>query len=137
MQSSSNEFENTIQNVSFEVNEVSPKDSVGDFLATKLNIGYDKDGLDKKIRDFVDNYNSLIDEIQTLTRYGESELEEDGALAGDSLLRGIQTGLASIIGDNVSASALGAYFKLVLNLIVTVNLRSEQLTLVWARVKTV
>ncbi|BCO18136.1 flagellar filament capping protein FliD [Alteromonas sp. McT4-15] len=111
VQSSSNEFENTIQNVSFEVNEVSPKDSVGDFLATKLNIGYDKDGLDKKIRDFVDNYNSLIDEIQTLTRYGESELEEDGALAGDSLLRGIQTGLASIIGDNVSASALGGLFQ--------------------------
>ena len=111
VQSSSNEFENTIQNVSFEVNEVSPKDSVGDFLATKLNIGYDKDGLDKKIRDFVDNYNSLIDEIQTLTRYGESELEDDGALAGDSLLRGIQSGLASIIGDNVSASTLGGLFQ--------------------------
>ncbi len=112
VQSSSNEFENTIQNVSFEVNEVSPKDSVGDFLATKLNIGFDKDGLDKKIRDFVDNYNSLIDEIRTLTRYGESELEEDGALAGDSLLRGIQTGLASIIGDNVSSSALGGLFQI-------------------------
>ena len=111
VQSSSNEFENTIQNVSFEVNEVSPKDSVGDFLATKLNIGYDKEGLDKKIRDFVDNYNSLIDEIQTLTRYGESELEDDGALAGDSLLRGIQSGLASIIGDNVSASTLGGLFQ--------------------------
>ena len=112
VQSSSNEFENTIQNVSFEVNEVSPKDSVGDFLATKLNIGFDKDGLDKKIRDFVDNYNSLIDEIRTLTRYGESELEEDGVLAGDSLLRGIQTGLASIIGDNVSSSALGGLFQI-------------------------
>lgn len=111
VQSSTNEFENTIQNVSFEVNEVSPKDSAGDFLATKLNIGFDKDGLDKKIRDFVDNYNSLIDEIQTLTRYGESELEEDGALAGDSLLRGIQSGLASIIGDNVSSSALGGLFQ--------------------------
>lgn len=112
VQSSSNEFENTIQNVSFEVNEVSPKDSVGDFLATKLNIGFDKEGLDKKIRDFVDNYNSLIDEIRTLTRYGESELEEDGALAGDSLLRGIQTGLASIIGDNVSSSSLGGLFQI-------------------------
>ena len=38
VQSTSNEFENTIQNVSFDVNEVSPKDSVGDFLTTKLNI---------------------------------------------------------------------------------------------------
>ena len=112
VQSSSNEFENTIQNVPFEVNEVSPKDAAGDFLATKLSIGYDKEGLDKKIRDFVDNYNALIDEIKTLTRYGESELEEDGALAGDSLLRGIQSGLASIVGDNVSSSALGGLFQI-------------------------
>ncbi|GEA05996.1 flagellar hook-associated protein 2 [Alteromonas sp. KUL42] len=112
VQSSSNKFENTIQNVSFEVNEVSPKNSVGEFLTTKLNIGYDKEGLDKKIRDFIDNYNSLMDEIQTLTRYGESELEDDGALAGDSLLRGIQTGLASIIGGSVSSSSLGGLFQI-------------------------
>lgn len=112
VQSSSNEFENTIQNVSFEVNEVSPKDAAGDFLATKLGIGFDKEGLDKKIRDFVDNYNALIDEIGTLTRYGESELENDGALAGDSLLRGIQSGLASIVGDSVSSSALGGLFQI-------------------------
>lgn len=111
VQSESNEFENTIQNVSFEVNEVSPKDANGDLLATTLDIGYDKEGLEKKIRDFVENYNSLIDEIDTLTRYGESELEEDGALAGDSLLRGIQTTMANIVGGNVSASALGGLFQ--------------------------
>ena len=111
VQSESNEFENTIQNVSFEVNEVSPKDANGDLQATTLDIGYDKEGLEKKIRDFVENYNSLIDEINTLTRYGESELEEDGALAGDSLLRGIQTTMANIVGGNVSASALGGLFQ--------------------------
>ena len=112
VQSSSNEFENTIQNVSFDVNEVSPKDAAGEFQATSLDIGYDKEGLDKKIRDFVDNYNALIDEIGTLTKYGESELEDDGALAGDSLLRGIQSGLASIVGDSVSSSALGGLFQI-------------------------
>jgi flagellar hook-associated protein 2 len=111
VQSTSNKFENTIQNVSFDVKEVSPKDSVGEFLTTKLNIGFDKEGLDKKIRDFVDNYNALIDEIGTLTRYGESELEDDGALAGDSLLRGIQSGLASIVSGSVSGSALGNLFQ--------------------------
>ena len=111
VQSESNEFENTIQNVSFEVNEVSPKDANGDLLATTLDIGYDKEGLEEKIRAFVENYNSLIDEINTLTRYGESELEEDGALAGDSLLRGIQTTMANIVGGNVSASALGGLFQ--------------------------
>lgn len=112
VQSSTNTFENTIQNVSFDVKEISPKDAVGDFLSTKLEIGYDREGLDKKVRDFVENYNGLIDEIKTLTRYGESELEDDGALAGDSLLRGIQSGLASIVGDSVSSSALGGLFQI-------------------------
>ncbi|WP_421133869.1 flagellar filament capping protein FliD [Alteromonas sp. A079] len=112
VQSSTNTFENTIQNVSFDAKEISPKDAVGDFISTKLEIGYDREGLDKKVRDFVDNYNGLIDEIKTLTRYGESELEDDGALAGDSLLRGIQGGLASIVGGSVSSSALGGLFQL-------------------------
>lgn len=112
VQSSTNTFENTIQNVSFDVKEISPKDAVGDFLSTKLEIGYDREGLDKKVRDFVENYNGLIEEIKTLTRYGESELEDDGALAGDSLLRGIQSGLASIVGDSVSSSALGGLFQI-------------------------
>ncbi|NDW20641.1 flagellar filament capping protein FliD [Alteromonas hispanica] len=112
VQSSTNKFENTIQNVEFEVKEVSPKNSVGEMLTSKLNIGFDKEGLEQKIKDFVDNYNSLMEEIDTLSSYGESELEEDGALAGDSLLRGIQTGLASIVGDNVVNSALGGLFQI-------------------------
>lgn len=112
VESETNEFENTIQNVSFEVQEISPLDANGDFEATKLEIGFDREGLKNKITDFIDNYNSLIDEIGTLTRYGESDLEEDGALAGDSLIRGIQSGLASIVGDSVSTSQLGSLFQI-------------------------
>ena len=113
VESSTNEFENTIQNVSFEADRVSPFASDGvTFQTSTLEIGYDRDGLDKKIRDFVDNYNKVMAELQNLTRYGESELEEDGALAGDSLMRGIMTGLGSIAGGNVSSSALGGLFQL-------------------------
>lgn len=112
VESETNKFDNTIQNVSFEAKEVSPKDTAGEFITSKLEIGYDREGLDKKIRDFVDNYNGLIDEIKKLTKYGESDLEDDGALAGDSLLRGIQNGLASIVGGSVSSSALGGLFQL-------------------------
>lgn len=112
VESETNEFENTIQNVSFEVQEISPLDANGDYQATTLEIGYDRDGLKNKITDFIDNYNSLIDEINTLTRYGESDLEEDGALAGDSLVRGIQSGLANIVGDSVSTSQLGSLFQI-------------------------
>ncbi|MDC0601512.1 flagellar filament capping protein FliD, partial [Aliiglaciecola sp.] len=112
VESSTNKFENTISSVSFEAQSVSSKDSLGDFETSTLSIGFDTEGLDKKIRDFVDNFNALAKEIDTLTRYGDSELEEDGALAGDFMARGITNGLASIIGSSVSASELGGLFAI-------------------------
>ncbi|MEG3766901.1 flagellar filament capping protein FliD [Alteromonas sp. 14N.309.X.WAT.G.H12] len=113
VESSTNEFENTIQNVSFEAEHVSPLAADGvTYETSTLDIGYDKQGLETKIRDFVDTYNSVMSELGTLTRYGESELEEDGALAGDSLMRGIMTGMGSIVGSHVSSSALGGLFQL-------------------------
>ncbi|MDG6095998.1 flagellar hook protein [Alteromonas sp. ZYF713] len=113
VESATNKFENTIQNVSFEATSVSPLDVDGiNRVTSTLEIGYDRDGLDKKIRDFVDNYNKIISDIKSLTRYGESDLEEDGALAGDSMLRGISNGLASIVGSSVESSSLGSLFAL-------------------------
>jgi flagellar hook-associated protein 2 len=115
VESPTEEFENTIANVSFEVSEKSASEGVGldeVFKASTLKIGFDTEGLDKKIRDFVDNFNSLNKEITNLTRYGLSDLEEDGALAGDSMVRSIQNGMGSIIGSGVSASALGGLFEL-------------------------
>lgn len=113
VQSETNKFESTIQNVSFTAEDVSALDTDGTTLvSTTLTIGFDSEGLESRIRDFVENYNSLISEIDRLSRFGESELEEDGALAGDSLLRGIQTSLANIVSDNVSSSALGNLFQL-------------------------
>lgn len=50
-----------------------------------LEIGYDCDGFELKIWDFVDNYNKIIDEIKILICYGELEFEEDGVLVGDLL----------------------------------------------------
>ncbi|WP_016956746.1 flagellar filament capping protein FliD [Catenovulum agarivorans] len=112
VESESNTFENVIENVSFEALELSSVDSLGNFEASTLEIGYDKDGLKNKITDFVDNYNSLISEIQTLTKYGSSELEDDGALAGDYMARSIQSGLDSIITSSVSASSLSTLFQI-------------------------
>ncbi|QJR81821.1 flagellar filament capping protein FliD [Alteromonas pelagimontana] len=113
VESATNKFENTIQNVSFEAKEVSPFAADGVTIqASTLKIGYDSEATEEKIRSFVEKYNSMIDEVKKLTRYGESELEDDGALAGDSLIRGIQTGLASIIGGRVNGSELGGLFSL-------------------------
>ncbi|MDP5134259.1 MAG: flagellar filament capping protein FliD [Paraglaciecola sp.] len=113
VESTTNEFKNTIANVSFEVSEVSELE--GDAVTRKkstLKIGFDTEGIDKKIRDFVDNFNALNKEMTALTKYGLSDLEDDGALAGDFMIRGIQQGLASIIGSSVSSSSLGTIFQL-------------------------
>ncbi|XOV79331.1 MAG: flagellar filament capping protein FliD [Aestuariibacter sp.] len=114
VQSSTNEFENVIPNVSFEAFEVSETDvsSPTGFANSKVTIGNDKKGLDSKIRDFIDNYNSLTDEINKLTRYGTSELEDDGALAGDFMVRGIQTGLSNLITSQVTGNNLGTLFQI-------------------------
>jgi flagellar hook-associated protein 2 len=121
VESSTNEFENTIENVSFEASTLSDVDYIDDsdplnpvtvYQASTLEIGADKDGLKNKITDFVDNYNSLMSEIDTLTKYGSSELEDDGALAGDYMARSIESGLSSIITGNVSSSALGTLFQI-------------------------
>ncbi|MBU2877982.1 MULTISPECIES: flagellar filament capping protein FliD [Aliiglaciecola] len=112
VESSTNEFENTISSVSFEASTLSTKDSLGEFQTSTLKIGYDTEGLDKKIRDFVDNFNALAKEIDTLTKYGTSELEDDGVLAGDFMARSITSGLTSIIGSSVESSALGGLFAI-------------------------
>jgi flagellar hook-associated protein 2 len=121
VQSASNEFENTIQNVTFTAETLSPFTETTDtvtypdgkiYQTSSLNIGFDKEGLEEKINKFVENYNSIIGEIETLTRYGESELEKDGALAGDSMVRSIQSSLASLVGGAVTASDLGGLFSI-------------------------
>jgi flagellar hook-associated protein 2 len=113
VESPTTKFENTIENVAFTAEKKSDLAADGvTYLTSTLNIGFDVEGLDKKIRDFVDNFNALNTEITSLTRYGLSDLEEDGALAGDSMVRSIQQGMASIIGSGVDASALGGLFQL-------------------------
>ena len=113
VESSTNEFKNTIANVSFTASEVSELEGDGvTFKKSTLKIGFDTEGIDKKIRDFVDNFNALNKEMTALTKYGLSELEDDGALAGDFMMRGIQQGLSSIVGSAVSGSSLGTIFQL-------------------------
>ncbi len=112
VQSDTNKFENTIQSVRFDINELSEKDANGDPIASTLTIGFDKEALEEKIREFVDKFNELSDQLEKLTSYGESELQDDGALAGDFTVRGLQSGMASLLSANVADSAIGSMFAL-------------------------
>ncbi|MFQ3220575.1 MAG: flagellar hook-associated protein 2 [Paraglaciecola sp.] len=113
VESTSNEFTNVIENVSFKASKISEfADDGVTPLSSTLTVGFDTEGLESKIRDFVDNYNALNTEISALTRYGLSDLEKDGAFAGDYMIRAIEQGMSNIIGSGVSSSALGGLFQL-------------------------
>ena len=112
VQSDTNKFDNTIQSVRFDVQELSEKDANDEPIASKLTIGFDKENLKEKINEFVDKFNELNDELSKMTKYGASELEDDGPLAGDSTVRGLQSGLANILSSNVSESLIGSLFAL-------------------------
>lgn len=113
VESETTKFDNTIENVSFTASAKSDLAADGvTFLTSKLNIGFDKEAVEETIREFVENFNALQAEIKLLTKYGESDLEEDGALAGDSLVRGIQTGINNILFSSVDSSSLGGLFQL-------------------------
>jgi flagellar hook-associated protein 2 len=113
VESKTNEFENVIENVSFEVSEKSELEADGTtYKTSKLSIGFDTEEVEETIREFVTNFNALQAEIKLLTRYGESDLEEDGSLAGDSLVRGIQNGINNILFSSVDSSTLGGLFQL-------------------------
>jgi flagellar hook-associated protein 2 len=113
VESKNNEFKNVIENVSFKATELSELAADGiTFKTSKLSIGFDKEAVEETIREFVTNFNALQAEIKLLTKYGESDLEDDGSLAGDSLVRGIQTGINNILFSSVDSSALGGLFQL-------------------------
>ena len=113
VESTTNKFENVIENVSFDVSELSELNADGvTFKTSKLSIGFDKEAVEETLREFVKNFNALQAEIKLLTKYGESDLEEDGSLAGDSLVRGIQTGINNILFSSVDSSALGGLFQI-------------------------
>lgn len=113
VESQTNKFENVIENVSFETSELSELAADGiTFKTSKLSIGFDKEAVEETIREFVTNFNALQAEIKLLTKYGESDLEDDGSLAGDSLVRGIQTGINNILFSSVDSSTLGGLFQI-------------------------
>lgn len=80
-----------------------------------LVIGIDKSGTADKIKEWVDNYNSLLDTFGSLTKYtpvksGEAQSAKNGALLGDNTLRGIQSSIKSALSaaqDNPELKGLG------------------------------
>lgn len=95
-----------------------------------LVISGDKNGSVDKIKEWVDSYNALLDTFNSLSKYtpakpGESSDTKNGALLGDSTLRGIQSSIKNALSsaqDNPELKGLG-------NLGITTNSTTGKLEL--------
>lgn len=100
--SSSNTFEDAVQDISLTVLDVTP---VG--KNARLQVATDKKAAEENVQNFIKSYNALVDQVGTLTRNrimapdGGVTLES-GALAGDSLPRNILNQLRGIFGAEVA-----------------------------------
>lgn len=95
--SSSNTFQNAIQGVSLEVQRLT-----GESDEPRLAVDIDRDGARESVDEFISAYNSLMDEIDKLTKFVPEG--KSGPLLGDSMVRSIQSRLASIVGNPVEGA---------------------------------
>lgn len=107
---STNSIADALQGVTLDLKATTKKDE-----PQSLVIGIDKAGSADKIKEWVDNYNSLLDTFNSLTKYtpvktGEAQSTKNGALLGNNTLRGIQSSIKSALSaaqDNPELKGLG------------------------------
>ncbi|MGO2439539.1 MAG: flagellar filament capping protein FliD [Serratia proteamaculans] len=107
---STNSIADALQGVTIDLKTTTKKDE-----PQNLVISTDKTGTADKIKEWVDNYNSLLDTFNSLSKYtpvktGEAQNAKNGALLGDNTLRGIQSSIKSALSaaqDNPELKGLG------------------------------
>lgn len=106
--SSSNTFNNAIQDIDITVKAITPENN-----NASLDVAYDKEAVEENINAFITSYNALVDQVNNLTKFrtldsdGKTVTAEGGALAGDSLPRNIMGQLRGILGSNVDGADNG------------------------------
>jgi flagellar hook-associated protein 2 len=107
---STNSIADALQGVTIDLKTVTKADA-----PQNLVISTDKAGTADKIKSWVDNYNSLLDTFNSLSKFtpvktGEAQNAKNGALLGDNTLRGIQSSIKSALSaaqDNPELKGLG------------------------------
>ncbi|CAI0710877.1 flagellar filament capping protein FliD [Serratia quinivorans] len=107
---STNSIADALQGVTIDLKTTTKKDE-----PQNLVISTDKTGTADKIKSWVDNYNSLLDTFNSLSKFtpvktGEAQNAKNGALLGDNTLRGIQSSIKSALSaaqDNPELKGLG------------------------------
>ncbi|CAI1583175.1 Flagellar cap protein [Serratia quinivorans] len=107
---STNSIVDALQGVTIDLKAVTKADA-----PQNLVISTDKAGTANKVKEWVDNYNSLLDTFNSLSKFtpvktGEAQNVKNGALLGDNTLRGIQSSIKSALSaaqDNPELKGLG------------------------------
>ena len=103
IENSSNTISDALENITLNLNDVTTGNQT-------LTITQDTAKAQSAIKDWVNAYNSLIDNFSSLTKYtavdagSDSQSSGNDALPGDSTLRTIQTQLKSMLSNTVSSS---------------------------------
>jgi len=102
--SENNTFKNAIQDTELTVSAVTP-----DGNNATLTIATDKKAAEEKIKAFMDAYNSLLTEVNTLTKNrtigddGKTVVAEGGALSSDPMVRSIMSQVTKTLGSAFSS----------------------------------
>jgi len=102
--SKNNTFKNAIQDTELTVSAVTP-----DGNNATLTIETDKKAAEDKIKAFMDAYNSLLSEVNTLTKNrtlgddGKTVIAEGGALSSDPMVRSIMSQVTKTLGSAFSS----------------------------------
>lgn len=108
--SSTNVFENVIQNTSITVQRLTDEQE-----PIKASVDFDKAGVKKALEDFVKAYNGLVDKINSTTEYkpaGDDGENKSGPLIGDSMVRNIQGSFTSIVGGQFGEGEINNLYQL-------------------------
>ncbi len=103
--SKTNVFKNAIQDTELTVSNITP-----DGNNARMTIATDKKQAEDKIKAFMDSYNALVTEVDTLSRNrmlstdGKTVILEGGALNGDSMVRSIMSQVTSIMTGAVKSA---------------------------------
>lgn len=124
--SNTNTFTNALQDTEFTVQNVTP-----DGNNATLTIATDKKGTEEKLKSFVDSFNALVTEVESLTKNrvlgadGKSVVSEGGALNSDPTVRSMLNMVTSALGRGVASAEPGLNNLYSLGITMTNNGRLE------------
>lgn len=95
VQSSTNEFKQVLQGLSFTVGQVTQADA-----PAVVTVVSDTEGMKKNLQSFMDAYNALSDKLTGVTKYDDAS-KTAGVMQGDSTIVGLSNGLRGVLSASL------------------------------------